>query len=674
MHVTHAKVANFRALRDAEIQIDASTTLVVGRNNSGKTSFVNLFEKFFSPSDDVRFVLEDFTTSRIADLEHARRQFTDAAQLDTAGDRETAEALRCKALELVPAIRLAITVEYDEEDDLAPISAAILDLDETCRSVRIVATLAASDPVKLLADFSEAARRAGSQFDSYKWLRRKFNEYFTTTYRAVSPVDDSVSRELKATAARSILAVRFIYAQNKFDDTPGDKTRTLSKTFEAYYRASSSDDNRGLNVDRIEEALALASKELDSNYDELFEPFLDDLSRFGLELMSPLHPPRIVALIEGAAVLRGSTRIQYPSGDDQYPLPEGHNGLGYSKLIFTILQIRGFIESCSKASPQPALQILFIEEPEAHLHPQMQETFIKNIEEYIRSKTDRKVQVVITTHSSHMVARSGFSKIRYFDATEHHVTIKDMSTFQASVKKRSDGRETLRFLEQYMELHRCDMFFADKIILIEGTAERLLLPKMIARCAARLQRQYVSVIEVGDAYAVRFRSLLEFLNVKTLIITDIDSVDPSHKKRLGCHPATPGACTSNSTLKHWLPGREVIADLLSTPNEDKLSKNVRVAYQVPEQPGGSFGRSFEDAFIIANALVLAENISGLALKGHFDRTVGEHPSEAAIATQAYQIAENLRDHKTDFAFDAMLLDGWKVPRYIDEGLQWLTLP
>src|SRR5439155_7791509 len=131
--------------------------------------------------------------------------------------------------------------------------------------------------------------------------------------------------------------------------------------------------------------------------------------------------------------------------------------------------------------------------------------------------------------------------------------------------------------------------------LIEGTAERLLLPKMIARCAARLQYQYVSVIEVGDAYAVRFRSLLEFLNVKTLIITDIDSVDPS-QKRLGCHPATPGACTSNSTLKHWLPGKEVITELLSTPNEDKVSKNVRVAYQVPEHPGGSFGRSFEDAF------------------------------------------------------------------------------
>lgn len=204
----------------------------------------------------------------------------------------------------MPAIRLAITVGYDEEDDLAPISAAILDLDETRHSVRIVATLTSGDPGKLLAEFSESARRAERQFDSYEWLRRKFNEYFTATYRAVSPVDDSIMRDLKPSAARSILAVRFIYAQNKFDDTPADKTRTLSKMFEAYCRASPSDDKRGQNVDRIEEALALASQQLDANYDdydELFEPSLDDLSTFGLELMSPLHPPRIVALIEGTA-------------------------------------------------------------------------------------------------------------------------------------------------------------------------------------------------------------------------------------------------------------------------------------------------------------------------------------------------------------------------------------
>ncbi|MFD4771343.1 AAA family ATPase [Streptomyces niveus] len=672
MRLAHAEVTNFRALRHADIHIDSSTTLVVGRNNSAKTSFVNLFEKFFSSSDDVKFMLEDLTTSRIADLEHARGLYGEAEQQAAAGDEEASEVLRGKAVELVPTIRLALTIDYDEGDDLAPISTVILDLDENCQKVRIIATLSAADPRKLLADFWEASERVGQRFDCYKWLRRKFTDYFTTTYRAVSPIDDSVTRELKPSSARAILAVRFIYAQNKFDDTPADKTRTLSKTFEAYYRSSSTDERRGRNVDQIEEALASASRELDANYDEIFEPFLDDLNRFGLGLVTPLHAPRIVSLIEGSAVLRGSTRIQYPSGDAQYPLPEGHNGLGYSKLIFTILQIRGFIESCDQASPQPALQILFIEEPEAHLHPQMQETFIKNIEDYIKNKTTRNVQVVITTHSSHMVARSGFAKIRYFDATGRDTTIKDLSTFQANVKKKSDGKETLRFLEQYMELHRCDMFFADKIILIEGTAERLLLPKMIARCAVDLQRQYVSVIEVGDAYAVRFRELLKFLNVKCLIITDIDSVDPSKLKRPSCRPDTPNAHTSNSTLKKWLPGKDTIASLLETATDGKISDNVRVAYQVPERPDGPCGRSFEDAFIIANSATLATNLNNLALKGHFIRTAGDNASKHTIEARAYDIAENLRDHKTDFAFDAMLLDDWKVPRYIDEGLQWLT--
>ncbi|MFI2635087.1 ATP-dependent nuclease [Streptomyces collinus] len=671
MHLVHAEVINFRALQKADIHIDPSTTLIVGRNNSAKTSFVNLFEKFFSATDDAKFVLEDFTTSRIADLEHARRLFGEADLHAAIGDEEASEVLRSKAVESVPAISLTLTIDYNEEDDLAPISAIILDLDEKCHTVRIVATFAATDPTKLLTDFWEASTRAGKSFDSHKWLRRKFTDYFAATYRAVSAVDDSVTRELKPSAARAILAVRFIYAQNKFDDTPADKTRTLSKTFEAYYRASSTDDRRGRNIDQIEDALASASRELDANYDEIFEPFLDDLNKFGLGLVTPLHAPRIVSLIEGSAVLRGSTRIQYPSGDAQYPLPEGHNGLGYSKLIFTILQIRGFIESCDQGSPQPALQILFIEEPEAHLHPQMQETFIKNIEDYIKSKTTRNVQVVITTHSSHMVARSGFARIRYFDATGRGTIIKDLSTFKANVKKASDGKETLRFLEQYMELHRCDMFFADKIILIEGTAERLLLPKMIARCAGGLQRQYISVIEVGDAYAVRFRELLKFLNVKCLIITDIDSVDPSKPKRPGCRPDTPNAQTSNSTLKRWLPGKENITSLLETAIGDKISNNVRVAYQVPERPDGPCGRSFEDAFIIANAATLATNLSSLALKGHFVRTVGDNPNSPTIEARAYDIAENLRDHKTDFAFDVMLLDDWRVPRYIDEGLQWL---
>ncbi|MFD4570185.1 ATP-dependent endonuclease [Streptomyces sp. NPDC058467] len=374
--------------------------------------------------------------------------------------------------------------------------------------------------------------------------------------------------------------------------------------------------------------------------------------------------------MEGSGILRGSTRLQYPSGDDGFHLPEGHNGLGYSKLIFTILQVISFHQAYERAAPKPALQVLFIEEPEAHLHPQMQEVFIKNIQDFINRKAPWKVQVVITTHSSHIVASGGFHTVRYFDRSEPDGKVKDLSTFQAKVTATPHGDETLRFLRQYMVLHRCDMFFADKVILIEGTAERLLLPEMVRRCAEGLLHQYVSVIEVGDAYAVRFRELLEFLNVRTLVITDIDSVGPTDQR--ACSPTTAGALTSNSTLKKWLPGESGITELLAVDSDAKEHGHVRVAYQVPEKEAGVCARSFEDAFIIANASVLARDLRHLELKRAFLEEAGADPTEGDIEVHAYDIAKRLSKHKTDFAFDVMLLEDWVVPRYIAEGLQWLT--
>ncbi|MER5959448.1 ATP-dependent endonuclease [Streptomyces sp. NPDC001893] len=667
MQLTHAEVINFRALEKVDVRIDPTATLIVGRNNSGKTSFVNLFEKFFG-EEDTRFVLEDFSTCRIADIEQARQIFGEAQVLATQGDTETSEDLLTKAYDLVPAIRLLLTIGYTEEEDLAPLTGVILDLDETCVEVKIEAALEAPRPHDFLQDFWSASQR--QPFDRVKWLRKNFSDYFTTAYRAVSPVNEKVTKEIKRGAAEAILSVKFVYAQTKVDDTPGDKTRTLSKTFEAYYKVNSAHEDRHQSIEQIETALASASKQLDDNYATLFDPIFEDLRTFGVGSITPVQKPRIVSLIEASGILRGSTRIQYPSGEDDFHLPEGHNGLGYSKLIFTILQVISFHQTYERTLPKPALQVLFIEEPEAHLHPQMQETFIKNIQDFISRKAGWKVQVVITTHSSHIVASSGFHTVRYFDRSGPQLAIKDLSTFQTNVKATSQGDETLRFLRQYMVLHRCDMFFADKVILIEGTAERLLLPEMVRRCARELLHQYVSVIEVGDSYAVRFKELLAFLNVKTLVITDIDSVCPEHRK--ACRPGLGQAVTANSTLKKWLPEKSSIAELLATESADKEQGHVRVAYQIPERDTGVCARSFEDAFIIANAEPLARDFRQLALKSAFVKEVGADPTAGDIEAKAYDIAQQLSDQKTDFAFDVMLLEDWGVPRYIAEGLQWLA--
>ncbi|WP_174546232.1 ATP-dependent nuclease [Nocardiopsis dassonvillei] len=668
MQLTHAEVINFRALERANVRVDSKATLIVGRNNSGKTSFINLFEKFFGEVD-TRFALEDFSTCRIDDIQQARQIFGEAQVHADRGDAKTSEDLLAKACSLVPDIRLVLTIEYTEEDDLAPFTGVILDLDENCFEVKIEAALEVTRPIDFLRDFWTASQR--KPFDRVKWLRKNFSGYFIPAYRAISPLDENVRKEIKRGVAESILSVKFVYAQTKVDDTPSDKARTLSNTFESYYKVNSGLEDRHQSIEQIESALESASKQLDDNYATLFDPIFEDLRTFGIGTIAPVQKPRIVSLIEASGILRGSTRIQYASGSDDFHLPEGHNGLGYSKLIFTILQIISFHQTYERAAPKPALQVLFIEEPEAHLHPQMQETFIKNIQDFIGRKAGWKVQVVITTHSSHIIASSGFHNVRYFDRSEPQLTVKDLSSFQAQVKDIEQGDETLRFLRQYMVLHRCDMFFADKVILIEGTAERLILPEMVRLCAEELLHQYVSIIEVGDSYAVRFRELLEFLNVKTLIIADIDSVDPNDNRK-ACPPGQGSTVTANSTLKKWIPAKTSIAELLAADPATKEQGNIRVAYQIPEEDSGACARSFEDAFIMANAVPLARHFHQLAVKKAFVKATRPDPTPDEIESKAYDIAGHLSDHKTDFAFDIMLLKGWAVPRYIAEGLKWLA--
>ena len=206
--------------------------------------------------------------------------------------------------------------------------------------------------------------------------------------------------------------------------------------------------------------------------------------------------------------------------------------------------------------------------------------------------------------------------------------------------------------------------FADKAILIEGTAERILLPKFIEKNdigkppGSCLASQYVSVLEVGGAYAHLFFGLLDFLEVQTLVITDIDSIDANNDGKR-CKVST-GTGTSNACIKQWFtppveapdgvaPPPLALADLISKADEDKVSGILRIAYQVPESQGRPCGRTFEDAFMLAN-------LASYGLDG--DDTDAEEGAWIQVAQLK----------KSQFALGLALGEAnWVVPRYISEG-------
>lgn len=100
-------------------------------------------------------------------------------------------------------------------------------------------------------------------------------------------------------------------------------------------------------------------------------------------------------------------------------MPELYNGLGFKNLMFMGVQVRHF-HSQWLATPEnrPLCLLIFIGEPEVHLHAQVQQTFITNIWKVIKDSAEAggfsgaAPQMVVTTHSSHILDAVDFAKER----------------------------------------------------------------------------------------------------------------------------------------------------------------------------------------------------------------------------------------------------------------------
>ena len=692
MQIYKIQVENFRLLKNFSIDIEEELSLVIGKNNTGKTSILSALDKFLNRSDNNKFHFDDFNI----DFKEELSELIIGDILDPNNYIEK-------------GIKLKIFIEYTETYNLENLSKVMMDLDP--ENNRIVLgfeyILPYNNYIDLKNDWEnfrikeEHKHEENDQYKAkglYDFLADNFSNYFHFQRKSIEINKDTqitnennyIDLDKELINTKDIINFKYISARR--DVANKDIDKTLSTQTSKIYEKTETKQRQNEAVEVFKDKLSETDDQLSRIYVDLFHDIIAKVGDFG-GIKPNESEIEIISNLQHRELLKGNTTVVYKH-DDHNKLPEHYNGLGYMNLIYMIFEIEILIQEFKREKERkPAdINLLFIEEPEAHTHPQMQYVFIKNIKKLLREGIKRedgecrKLQYIITTHSSHIVADSDFDDVKYLKKNGcNSVDAKKLKDLKKDYDERS---KEYHFLTQYLTISRAEIFFAEKVVLIEGDTERILIPTMMKKIDIEEAEKYkhigekdpylpllsqnISINEVG-AYSHIFDKFIDFLGIKSLIITDLDAINADGEK---CR-VSDGISYSNSAISHYFGGK-TINELKNCILTDKIFSKVDntwtaqengklcITYQTTES--GYNARSFEDAFIHINREFIKSNKD--KFKGLKNKELFETDNDA------YDLAAKCIKKKTYFAMDIIFhtnetFNNWEIPSYIKEGLLWL---
>jgi len=196
-----------------------------------------------------------------------------------------------------------------------------------------------------------------------------------------------------------------------------------------------------------------------------------------------------------------------------HPSERCPRGLGYNNALFMATELV-LLRSAEE------LGLLLVEEPEAHLHPQLQERVMDLIQQHPKAN-QRPLQVVMTTHSPSLAAGASL---------ESMTLVHKGKTFPLRPDETKLARADYEYLHRFIDATKSNLFFARGVAIVEGPAEALLLPAIAEVAGLSFSKYGVSVVNVGDVglyhYARIFQrsSVGEAIPIPVACITDRDIV------------------------------------------------------------------------------------------------------------------------------------------------------
>ena len=523
MYISKILIENFRSFEKIEVDFHEGINVLIGHNNSGKSNLLTAMALIFDSTVNRQLEVDDFYNGiNIDELKNSAPKIkitvimSQSKNEDLMGDELVTVSNWLTALEepYTAQVQYEYFLPLGEEENYKKRVSGLSEAKEIWRIIKneyiryYTYKIWAGNPDNQVVVDSENLRKFDYQFlNAIRDVERDMFSGRNTLLKRV--IDFFIDYEIKS-------------------DRRLDEEQQAKKIKE---RKDEFAEKARQIVDKLQERLKAGNREILSYAKDIGASFDKSEPNFEGELTES----EIYSILH--LIIKQETGMT---------LPIDKNGLGYNNLIFmSLLLAKMQVDADGKylGSNAKVFPMLVIEEPEAHLHPTMQDKFIKFLNKNIKEKKVK--QIFVTTHSTFITAASQLDALicLYRDGINVCVAYPGKAFESNKGGEKVINETSKKYVQRFLDATKSNMLFAEKIIMVEGIAEQLLIPIMAEYEGISLADNHVAVLQVGGRYFEHFLWLFDLknssaINRKVACITDIDPI----RKKKGVKGATFTKC------------------------------------------------------------------------------------------------------------------------------------
>jgi len=612
LFISEVSINNFRIFKSFKVQFNAGLNVLVGENNSGKTALIDSIRLTLDTNSSEWTKISDFDFHENEEIFHIKIKFDE-----------------------ISSKQASVFVEHLTHEEV----------EGNGRKSVLYVNLKAqiTNIIKRGSRYIRSELRSGANGNG-PIIEREIREYLSATY--LRPLRDA---ETELNAGRNSRLAQIVSSSTEFK-RDGDNFKKLLEEFIAASTAIL--ENDGLTADQ---------RKIDKNLENLI--FNQDKFKLAIQMLGSKEFSDMSSSEKERAFQDILNKLSLVL-DANNPL----QGLGYNNVLFMATELL-LLEQEKDEFP-----LLLIEEPEAHLHPQLQMKFLKFIRDQYSVQESLKLQTIITSHSPNLASKAPLESI---------ILMNDANAFPMRKSDTGLDPDDYVYLEKFLDVTKSNLFFAKGVLIVEGDAENILLPTISKLLGYPLEDYGVSVINVGSTAYARFAKIYlralepgndikeNWINIPVACIRDLDlwpeKADIAIDEKIGFKEL-------KDRNKHfWLPRKDLENNDIGIKSVDKKTELNKLSGQ-NVQVLVSDEWTFEYCLIRAGlADLICEALGGVdSLRDDLEEKAIQiykeiETTNGAKTEVAYKLSEFLKRDFSDPEKRNDLLG--KIPDYIQKALK-----